>query len=71
MDEDDLAPVTIFSGAYADILFLKSLIEAAGIPTNLVLTQRFGEPFLTVRRCDALHAQELTDDFRQHGKHTG
>jgi hypothetical protein len=51
-------------------LFLKSLIEAAGIPTNLVMPQRFGDPFLTVRRGDALHAQELADDFRKHGKRT-
>jgi len=70
MDEEDLLPVTVFSGPYSEALFVKSLLESAGIESTLVMRQRYGEPYLNVRRRDAAHAWELVEDFLRKGKRT-
>jgi hypothetical protein len=71
---DDSVPTLVFSGPYAEVLFLKTLIESAGIETSLgSLPIRGGMPIeakLYVRRADAEHANELVDDFRRNGHRT-
>lgn len=70
---DDLAPVTVYSGSYTEAVFLKSLIESAGIDTALVMALVTGYrrvPYLTVRRRDAERARELVEDFLRNGKRT-
>jgi hypothetical protein len=73
MSEDDV-PVEVFSGPYAEVLFLQSLLESAGIITSVSEHLRgkgvhFG-PGLLVRRADAEHAAELVADFRKNGHRT-
>ena len=71
MTNDDL-PTVVFAGTYEDALFLKTLIESAGIETSFDgLPIRGRTPFVTkvyVRRADAEHAKELVDDFRVNGR---
>ena len=70
MSADDV-PVLVFSGTYEEALFLKTLIESAGIETSLD-----GQPHrrtitasrLFVRRADAEHASEPIADFQKHGR---
>ena len=40
----DLGPVTVYSGDYTEAVFLKSLIESAGIKATLVTPHRHGGP---------------------------
>jgi len=73
MSEDD--PVLVFSGPYAEVLFLKTLIESAGVETSLNGPPYFGGRLavgseLYVRRADAEHASELIADFHKHGRRT-
>jgi hypothetical protein len=66
MGEDDV-PVLVFSGPYEDVLFLKTLIESAGIETSLdAIPQRrhYAESRLFVRPADARDASEIVADFR-------
>lgn len=67
-NEDDL-PALVFSGAYSEVVFLKSLLESAAIETSLETSRRGGDR-LYVRRRDAEHAQELIADFMRNGKRT-
>jgi pentatricopeptide repeat protein len=72
MTEDDV-PVLVFEGPYAEALFLKTMLESAGIQTSLDDLTRgrvVGEPTLYVRRGDFEHASELVDDFRKNGHRT-
>lgn len=72
MTGDD-APVSVFSGPYAEGLFLKTLLESAGIETwfdEMTRGRVVGEPTLYVRRRDFDHARELVEDFRKNGHRT-
>jgi len=73
MSEDDL-PVLVYVGAYAEVMFLQTLLESAGIATSTTDEMRGGrigfEPRLFVRRADAEHAMELVDDFKKNGHRT-
>jgi Putative prokaryotic signal transducing protein len=68
---DDDVPVRVFSGPYAEVLFLQTLIESAGIATSVSDELRGGrgefEPSLFVRHADVEHANELVADFRKNG----
>lgn len=70
MSEDDV-PVLVFEGPYAEVLFVQTLIESAGITTNVTDSMRGGrvgfDMRLFVRRADAAHANELVADFRRNG----
>ena len=75
MSDDDV-PVIVFEGEYAEVLFLKTLIESAGIETSVYdhnprATVKFDPPCaIYVRRGDVEHARELVEDFRKNGKRT-
>jgi hypothetical protein len=73
MSEDDV-PVLVFEGPYAEVLFVQTLIEGAGITTSVSDQMRGGSvgfyPKLFVRRADAEHARELVEDFRKNGHRT-
>jgi hypothetical protein len=73
MSEDDL-PVLVYEGAYAEVMFLQTLLESAGIATSTTDGMRGGrigfEPRLFVRRADAEHATEIVDDFKKNGHRT-
>jgi hypothetical protein len=67
MSEDDV-PVLVFSEPYEEVLFLKTLIESAGIETSLdaIPQRRYdAESRLFVRPTDAEHASELVAEFRK------
>jgi hypothetical protein len=70
MSEDDV-PTLVFEGPYAEVMFVQTLIESAGIATSVTDLMRGGHiafyPRLFVRRADAAHAQELVEDFRKNG----
>ena len=70
MSEDDV-PALVFEGPYAEVLFLQSLIESAGIATSATDEMRGGrigfEMRLFVRRADVEQARELVEDFRKNG----
>jgi hypothetical protein len=71
---DDDVPTLVFEGPYAEVLFVQTLIESAGIATNVTDQMRGGrvgfETRLFVRRADAEHANELVADFRKNGHRT-
>ena len=73
MTSDDV-PTVVFEGPYAEALFLKTLIESAGIETALDGPPvRRGFPAgskLYVKRIDAEQASELVADFRANGHRT-
>ena len=63
----------VFEGPYAEVLFLKTLIESAGIATSIddfPGGRATGEPRVFVRRADVEHARELVEDFRKNGHRT-
>jgi hypothetical protein len=67
----DDVPTLVFSGTYEEVLFLKTLLESAGIEASLDgLPHRriIVESRLFVRRADAEHASELVADFRKNGR---
>jgi hypothetical protein len=70
MSEDDV-PVLVFEGPYAEVMFVQTLIESAGIATSVTDQMRGGRVgFSTkifVRRADSEHASELVADFRKNG----
>jgi hypothetical protein len=68
----DDVPVLVFEGEYSEMLFLKTLIESAGIETSLTSGQTEGGPLnaIFVRPADAEHARELVADFLKNGKRT-
>jgi hypothetical protein len=70
MSDDDV-PTLVFEGPYAEVLFVQTLIESAGIATTVTDSMRGSHvafyPRLFVRRADAEHALELVDDFRKNG----
>jgi Putative prokaryotic signal transducing protein len=71
MDETDV-PVVVFTGDYTEALFLKSLLESAGLETTLPESFMGGaQGRLYVFQGDASKAREIIEDFRQHGKRTG
>ena len=61
-------PVKVFEGEPSEIAFLKSLLEAAGIETNV--TGRFFGPAYTVyvKRSDETAAREVLSDFEKNGR---
>ena len=72
MTRDD-SPTAIFAGPYEEAMFLKTLIESAGIDTTLDgPPHRRGAELSTiyVRMSDAAHAKELVDHFLAHGHRT-
>ena len=73
MTSDDV-PTLVFARPYTEALFLKTLMESAGIETSFDgLPIRGRIPFeskLYVRRADAEHASELVTDFRANGNRT-
>ena len=73
MSEDDV-PVMVFEGPYAEVLFLQTLLESAGIATSFSNHLRGGGvqfgPSLFVRRADVERATELVEDFRKNGHRT-
>jgi hypothetical protein len=74
MSEDDDVPTLVFEGPYAEVLFVQTLIESAGIATSSTDQMRGGSvgfyPRLFVRRADAEQAGEIVDDFRKNGHRT-
>jgi hypothetical protein len=69
---DDI-PVLVFSGHYAEALFLKTLIESAGIETSfedLPIRGVRTESRLYVKQADVDHASELVADFQKNGHRT-
>ncbi len=70
MSEDDV-PTLVFEGPYAEVMFVQTLIESAGIATTVTDLMRGGHvafyPRLFVRRADAEPAMEIVDDFKQNG----
>ena len=74
MTSDDL-PTVVFAGAYEEAMFLKTLIESAGIQTRFEdgLPTRgdiHTQSKVYVRRADSEHARDLVDDFRANGHRT-
>ena len=74
MSADDI-PVVVFDGEYSEVLFLKTLLESAGIEASLGAvggggSRLTGTSVICVRRADAEHALELVEDFRKNGKRT-
>jgi hypothetical protein len=72
-DADEDVPVLVFSGPYAEAVFVKTLIESAGIETSLYQSAGRAvhiEPRVLVRRADAEHASELVADFLKNGHRT-
>jgi hypothetical protein len=69
MSENEL-PAKVFAGLPTEALFLKSLLESAGIETNLTGPFFGAQGDIYVRRRDERHALEVIEDFRQHGKRT-
>jgi hypothetical protein len=70
----DDVPVLVFSGPYAEAVFLKTLIESAGIQTSFDgLPLRSRMPFeskLYVKQADVERAVEFVSDFLQNGRRT-
>ena len=70
MSEDDV-PEVVFEGPYAEVLFVQTLIESAGIATSTTDQMRGGRGRVRnealVRRADVEHARELVEDFRKNG----
>jgi hypothetical protein len=72
-DMDDDVPTLVFSGTYAEALFLKTLLESGGIEASfhdLRIRAVHIEAQLYVRRADGEHASELVEDFCKHGHHS-
>lgn len=57
------------------VVFVQTLIESAGIATNLSESMRGAQrafyPRIFVRRADAEHAAELVADFEKNGRRAG
>ena len=72
MSADDDVPVCVFEGSYEEVLFLKSLIESAGIDASLGSRgiRLAAASVLYVRRADVAGAMDLVNHFRKHGKRT-
>jgi hypothetical protein len=64
----------VFAGNYTEAVFLKTLLESAGIAVSfddVLLGERGREDYcLYVRSPDAERAQELVEDFRRNGRRT-
>jgi len=73
MTPDDV-PVLVFGGAYAEAMFLKTLLESAGIETSFDDTQVSGrerpDSRLYVRPADVEAAREFIQDFEHRGHRT-
>ena len=70
---NDDVPVLVFSGPYAEALFVKTLIESAGIETSFNDIPVRGvviQPAVFVRRADVEYASELVADFLKNGHRT-
>jgi len=73
MPNDADIPALVFSGDYSEAIFLKTLLEAAGIEVSLLKSlgsRGGGPPQLRVRKRDAQAAHELIADFHKNGKRT-
>lgn len=70
----DAVPVLVFSGHYTEAVFLKTLLESAGIETSLqgAHVSRGALPAcgLLVRAADVEAARELIEDFERNGQRT-
>ena len=64
--------VRVYLGHHSETLFLKSLLEASGIPAAVTsLAEVVGETAqscVSVAPIDVARAQPLLEDFRRHGK---
>jgi hypothetical protein len=71
MSDDDV-PVLVFAGEYSEVVFLQTLIDAAGIETQLgsTGTRPNAQSTVYVRRADVAQALELVNDFCKNGKRT-
>jgi hypothetical protein len=74
MTSDDV-PTVVFAGAYEEAMFLKTLIESAGIQTRFedrmpTRGEIHSPSKVYVRQADAEHARELVDDFLANGHRT-
>ena len=73
MSTADDVPTLVFSGEYTEAVFVKTLLESAGIETNESNWGHRGTPAVTrlyVRQVDVEHALELVADFLKNGKRT-
>jgi hypothetical protein len=76
MSADDV-PELVFEGEYSEALFLKTLIESAGIEASIAYPHtrttvvNVGAPSaIYVRGADVEPARELVADFLKNGKRT-
>lgn len=73
MTSDDV-PTVVFWEHYAEAMFLKTLIESAGIETSLdgppIRRGAMAQSKLYVRQADSEHARELVADFQTNGHRT-
>jgi hypothetical protein len=74
MTRDDV-PTVVFTGAYTEVMFLKTLIESSGIETSMDGPGVRGSGIqwgctLYVRRADAARANEVVADFRANRQRT-
>lgn len=67
--EGDDLPVVVYRGAYEEVIFLKTLLEASGIPAMMFTSGRY-EPSISVARRHVQDALPLVDDFQANGKKT-
>ena len=73
IDSDDDVPVLVFSGPYSEAMFVKTLVESAGIQTsfdNLAFRGQGSDSKIYVRSADAETASGIVDDFLKHGQRT-
>ena len=63
-ETSDDVPTLVFSGTYEEVLFLKTLIESAGIETSVdaMPQRRYAESRLFVRQADVEPAREIVED---------
>ena len=72
-DNDDDVPVLIFSGPYSEAVFVKMLVESAGIETsfdNLAFRGRGSDSRIYVRSAAAAAANEIVANFLEQGQRT-
>jgi len=69
MSNSDQA-VRVFEGPAAEVLFLKTLLDAAGIDSTVTgFHGSFGPPeYLTVQQRDEAAARAVIADFERHGQ---
>jgi hypothetical protein len=68
---DDI-PRPVYSGSYTEVVFLKSLLEASGVPASILDLGGRGnvQIRLQVRAADVERAWPIVEDFKINGKKT-